>query len=228
MKNSEKSFINNCDIENNETSEEEKLRELEEEQNDYIQKLYDNGEFVDYHTNNNVINNGKANKKESKEKQESLKEIFSQKYKGHDYLAEAVIIGSKPYFAVSSKLNINNKFSSINLHESIQLDEQTLLKPPEFLSYLNRPYVFTSEEDFYRYIGETKQIDLYTLFKQVKSIWKKYIDADNFHLSICAADTIFTYLQDKIGLTHYLFFIGSNGSGKSNNLVIFNYLGIEI
>ena len=46
-----------------------------------------------------------------------------------------------------------------------------------------------------------------------------------FHISICAADTIFSYLQDKIGLTHYLFFIGNNGSGKSNNLVIFHYLG---
>ena len=61
--------------------------------------------------------------------------------------------------------------------------------------------------------------------KKVKSIWKKYIDADDFHISICTADTIFSYLQDRIGLTHYLFFIGNNGSGKSNNLVIFHYLG---
>ncbi len=66
---------------------------------------------------------------------------------------------------------------------------------------------------------------VFTLFKKVKSIWKKYIDTDDFHISICTADTIFTYLQDKIGLTHYLFFIGNNGSGKSNNLVSFTILG---
>ena len=51
-----------------------------------------------------------------------------------------------------------------------------------------------------------------------------YPDADNFHITICAADTIFTYFQDKIGLTHYLFFVGNNGSGKSNNLKVFNLL----
>jgi hypothetical protein len=41
---------------------------------------------------------------------------------------------------------------------------------------------------------------------------------------ICAADTIFTYFQDIIGLTRYLFFVGNNGSGKSNNLKVFNLL----
>ena len=46
-----------------------------------------------------------------------------------------------------------------------------------------------------------------------------------FIFLLCTADTIFSNLQDKMGLTHYLFFIGNNGSGKSNNLVIFHYLG---
>ena len=52
----------------------------------------------------------------------------------------------------------------------------------------------------------------------------EYIDADDFHISICAADTIFTYSQDKIGLTHYLFFVGAPTAGKSNNLTIFQFL----
>jgi hypothetical protein len=63
------------------------------------------------------------------------------------------------------------------------------------------------------------------LYKKVKSIWQKYVDADDFHISLCAADTIFSYFQDKIGLTHYLFFVGGNDSGKSNNLTIFQFLG---
>jgi hypothetical protein len=36
---------------------------------------------------------------------------------------------------------------------------------------------------------------------------------------------LITYFQDKIGLTHYLFFVGGNGSGKSNNLTVFHFLG---
>ena len=179
-------------------------------------------------------NNNNKEEKKTTTKEESPHEIYSQKYVGNDYLAEAVLIGTKPYFAVSIKrifsdfedVDSNNKFPSIVLQESIPLDETTILKPTELISYLNKPYVFESKEEFYQYVENAKNhSDLFTLFKQVKSIWKKFLDADPFHISICAADTIFSYFQDKIGLTHYLFFIGNNGSGKSNNLVIFHYLG---
>ena len=77
------------------------------------------------------------------------------------------------------------------------------------------------------YIKRAKDENLDTLYRTVKSIWKKYIDADDFHVSICAADTIFTYFQDIIGLTHYLFFVGNNGSGKSNNLDVFHLPSIQ-
>jgi hypothetical protein len=36
--------------------------------------------------------------------------------------------------------------------------------------------------------------------------------------------TIFTYFQDKIGLAHYLFFVGDNSSGKSNNLTVLHFV----
>ena len=38
-----------------------------------------------------------------------------------------------------------------------------------------------------------------------------------------AADEIYSYFQEKIGLTHYLFFTGGNNSGKSNNLTKIRY-----
>jgi hypothetical protein len=171
-------------------------------------------------------NKEKSKNKDDDNNYEQQKEIFTQKYKGNGYLSEAVVIGTKSYFAVSSSLNKKDSedFPNIILQESVPLDETTVLKPPEFISYLNKPYVFKSQKDFSQYLEKAKQTDLFSLFQLVKSIWKKYIDADNFHISICAADTIFTYLQDKIGLTHYLFFIGNNSSGKSNNLVIIHYL----
>ena len=83
---------------------------------------------------------------------------------------------------------------------------------------------FTSKEEVEQYIANAKNGDLDTLYRKVKPIWKKYIDADDFHISICAADTIFTYFQDIIGLTHYLFFVGNTACGKSNNLSVFNFL----
>ena len=197
--------------------------ELSEKDKKYYKRNISHGPIPEFEY---VNGNGKGKVTREQEKEESIKEIFSQKYAGKDYLAEAVFIGNQPCFAVSQKVNDLNNFPSIILVDKIPLDEKTILKPPEEMSYLNKPYVFESKEEFYEYIESMKgQEDLYSLFKDVKSIWKKHVDADNFHISICAADTIFSYLQDKIGLTHYLFFIGNNGYGKSNNLVLFHYLG---
>ena len=89
---------------------------------------------------------------------------------------------------------------------------------------MNRPYSFSSKEQVNEYIEKVKDETLDSLYKKVKAVWKKYVDADDFHISICAADTIFTYYQDRLGLTHYLFFVGGNNSGKSNNLTVFQFL----
>ena len=75
-----------------------------------------------------------------------------------------------------------------------------------------------------RLSSKQKKKHLDTLYRKVKSIWKKYVDADDFHISICAADTIFTYYQDRLGLVHYLFFVGGATSGKSNRLEVFRFL----
>jgi hypothetical protein len=90
---------------------------------------------------------------------------------------------------------------------------------------MNKPYSFDSNEQVQEYIEKAKNETFDTLYSKVKQIWKKYIDADDFHITICSADTIFTYFQDRIGLTHYLFFVGSGTSGKSNNLTVFQCLG---
>jgi hypothetical protein len=65
---------------------------------------------------------------------------------------------------------------------------------------------------------------LYSLFNKVKNVWKKYFDIDEDSLILCSADTIFTYFQDRLGMTHYLLFVGDNNTGKSNGLTIFEQL----
>ena len=71
------------------------------------------------------------NKKDS-EKQKEKKPIYAQKYHDGDLLAEAIIVGRKPYFAVSS-LKAGNPYEiSITLQDSIPIDDKTVLKPFEY------------------------------------------------------------------------------------------------
>jgi len=164
------------------------------------------------------------NNKNDVEKQKEKKSIYAQKYHDGDLLAEAILIGRKPFFAVATPEIGNQDEVSITLQNSIPIDDKTVLKPFEIAAYVNEPYVFKSEKEFTKLVQNTKEENLDSLYRKVKSIWKKYVDADDFHISICAADTIFTYFQDKIGLTHYLFFVGDNSSGKSNNLTVLHYI----
>lgn len=175
-------------------------------------------------------------KKNNHNKQQSLaekKEIFVQRYTRDNSIAEAVIIGDKPRFAMTvpklGKIERPNEVS-ITLVDEIQIEkDNVLIKPLRLQSYINKPYTFdskfNSKEEFDKAVEKIRnKVSLDSLYRSAKSIWRKYIDADDFHISICAADTIFTYFQDKIGLTHYLFFVGGNASGKSNNLTIFHLL----
>src|SRR5215210_7107517 len=165
--------------------------------------------------------NGKVNKnvkpKNTKDKDNDHKrEVFLQKYT-NGLLAEAVLIAGRPYFLVSE-----NK-EEISIVQSIELEDK-IVKPLTQDMYLSRPYTFTSEQEVRKYVEKTKKENLDTIFRRVKSLYRKYVDADDFHISICAADIVYTYYQDKIGLTHYLFFVGNNDSGKSNNLRVIHML----
>jgi hypothetical protein len=134
---------------------------------------------------------------------------FVQRYRGEDYLAESIVIAGKPKFAlVKDKLisivdNIGEYYPTIGL---------------------SRPYTFNSEKEFDSFIVKAKAETLDTLIEKVSNQWKKYSHADEFENALCAADTIFTYYQDILGMTHYLFFVGSPDSGKSNKLCLFNVL----
>jgi hypothetical protein len=146
---------------------------------------------------------------------------FVQKHSEDGLLAESVIVGAVPYFAVARR---NGKELTLSLEPSVPIDDSNEYKPYERSLYLNEPYVFKSKEDFKACLEKARTETRDSIYRKVKSIWLKYIDADDFHISICAADTIFTYYQDKMGMTHYLFFIGGNTCGKSNNLLVLKYL----
>jgi hypothetical protein len=157
-----------------------------------------------------------VNGKEITDKKGKPAPTYVQKYSDGHTLAEAVIIGKDPCFLISEN-------GAITPSKQI-VDGDRVILPLTSEMYINKPYTFESFGEVERLVKETRIETLDSLYILVKSIWKKYIDADDFHLSICAADTIFTYFQDQIGLTHYLFFVGNAGSGKSNNLTVFQFL----
>jgi hypothetical protein len=163
-----------------------------------------------------TIHNGNGKNKSQENKK---KVYFVQKHSESDLIAEAVIVAGIPYFAVAKA-----KSNEITLERSIAIDDTNEYRPFEPAAYLTKPYIFKSKQDFESCVSKARNETLDTSYSRVKAIWSKYIDADDFHISICAADTIFTYYQDKIGLTHYLFFVGNNGSGKSNNLTLLHFL----
>ena len=164
---------------------------------------------------------GYGNGISSGEKKEKKKAQYVQKYHDSESLAEAVIVAGISYFAACKIVNDESK---VDLISSIPLTDTTELRPYEVTSYMNKPYTFKSKDEFENIVQKAKTETLDSLYEKVKRIWTKYVDADDFHISMCTADTIYTYFQDKIGLTHYLFFVGNNASGKSNNLTVFHFL----
>jgi hypothetical protein len=196
---------------------EEEFRRIEVERSDFKRIYFDVfGEQYPEHRitndNSNAKRKSKSNSKSMEDNDSKKKERYVQKHSDATLLLESVIIGQRPYFAVSEK---NDKKVLIKFEESHEDEVHKYLPLGDSMS---RCYTFKTDEEFYYYIEQAKREDRDSIYGKVKHIRKKYIDADDFHISICAADTIFTYFQDKIGMTHYLFFVGGNDTGKSNNL----------
>jgi hypothetical protein len=80
-------------------------------------------------------------------KQQQQQHYYIQKYHNSSLLAEYVIVENKPYFAVAKSNGVGS--SQITLEESITPDKTTTqLKPYELMSYINKPYIFESRQDF--------------------------------------------------------------------------------
>jgi hypothetical protein len=77
------------------------------------------------------------------------------------------------------------------------------------------PYVFTDKADLEQYIELAKKENLGTLFRKVQACVKLFYDTDNIaYINLVAADVVFSYFQDRLGKTHYLFIYGDPGTGK--------------
>jgi hypothetical protein len=159
---------------------------------------------------NNTNNNNDKNKSST---------AYTIRYSSNDLLAEAVLIAGQPKFLVVARNS-----GSIYIESSINV-EGKILKPLKKEAYLSRPYSFSSNDQAYEYESEARHITQSDLYTEMRSLCQLFIVGDNNHISLLTADITYTYYQDRLGLTHYLFFIGKPGSGKSNNLTMIKMLG---
>jgi hypothetical protein len=184
--------------------------------------------------------NGNSNAN-TKSKSEEIQEIISksQVYKlGDHFLAEAVLIGqhNQPYWIISDSLADQQQISVREFIDITTDDTDTNnnnnnkkqkrhLYPPKKSGYLNQPYTFETMQQINQLIDDVKANETAdTLFSKIKRQWKRYDSESESHISLCSGDSFFTHFQDKLGMTHYLFFVGDNEAGKSTKLFLFKYL----
>lgn len=105
-------------------------------------------------------------------KEKEKRPVYAQKYHDDNLLAEAVIVGRKPCFAVAAPTMGDPQQVSITLQDSIPIDDKTVLKTFEIAVYVNEPYVFKSQQEFAEFVKKTKDENLDSLYGKVKSIWK--------------------------------------------------------
>jgi hypothetical protein len=172
--------------------------------NDYVQYLQLNGN----------------DKGENETDIENLNRTYATVYTDKTSLYEAIVFDGVPIFA-----KISSSSREISLCTEIQVDKDNVILPLPVNVYASRPYEFDSEKEFRKIEHQVKSREnLDSLFQKVKAQWNLYIDNGKKHNIMCTGDTIFTYYQDILGTTHYDFFVGDNGTGKTNNLHLFNLL----
>ena len=166
----------------------------------------------------NSINTKKENKKVNENDEDKHRKGYTiNKYSKDIPVAESILINNIPYFIQIIDFHLV-------ISEKIPLSDIDLL-PPKRTEYLTKEYSFESKEEIKYFIELAKQEDLDSIFERVKSQWSKFIDVNEDFINLCAADTIFSYFQDKMGMTHYLLIVGDNNTGKSNILLLFSILG---
>jgi hypothetical protein len=194
--------------------------------------------------NNNNKNSKEQKKKKEKEKKEKnygpkepehkspAKQQFISKYyaRAVDVLYEAVIVGGRPYF-VNLEWDFRTGQPFCRLIDKIPLPELSdrpptiELLPPTREQYLSKPYEFKSEAELNSCLQLAVKETPDTLYRRQRLLARNYIDANDTHLTMLAADAVFTYFQDRLGQTHYVMFVGDNDTGKTANLVFLQHQG---
>jgi hypothetical protein len=174
------------------------------------------GQKLDEVTNGILWENWKQNKKQESEKefeskQKKPKEIYINKYSGNRRLPlhESVIIGITPNFVTIPANYMDDGDVTPTFTPKLATGTGITYLPNGTIDTVTPlPYVFSSEEEFSKYLKLALTENYDTLYLKVDSIYKKYVNVDEFYYPILVADTIWSYFQDRFAYTHYLIFTG--------------------
>lgn len=177
------------------------------------------------------MNADEEGQEEGQDMDQKIVEHAAYKYSmGMSYLHEQVLLGNQSVF-LHLEQEDNFKKKKPVLTNMIDLSEEKGIqifphehgpKSPTF------PYQFKDVKEIYRYIKLAEKQTIDSLYFMSKSLWKKFVVADNEQLILLTADSIFTYFQDLFASTHYVHVVGSAGSGKGAMLVGFKYLAYRV
>ncbi|MGA7898592.1 MAG: hypothetical protein WCA39_06975 [Nitrososphaeraceae archaeon] len=104
-----------------------------------------------------------------------------------------------------------------------------VLRPADNLDTQNPlPYIFESPDELNQYLERARSETFGSLYLKTKLIYRKYVNIEDYLLSILSADTIYSYFQDKFPTLHYNIFVGDNGSGKNSALLVYRHLGYRV
>ncbi len=144
--------------------------------------------------------------------------IYQRKYELGLNLYEAVIVDRLPKFVCYNA-------GTFNLVDKIEVANYSIYPADTIISSNPNPYSFESEQEVSEYFEMAKKETMDSLFEKILAEFRRYLNAEEHTLIILAADTLYSYFQNKFGTTHYNIFVGDSGSGKNSALLVIKMLG---
>ena len=183
---------------------------------------YDNG-------NNDPFKFGGNGESKKKSKPE-IRKIPIYKYSGNGRLPlyESVIIGLTPKFVTMQKDKLTGEDFTLLDYVDTKVKVERLIPKGNIDTQSPLSYTFLNSEELSYYLKLARTETLDTLMLKVDRELRKYVNAEEHYYVIMAADLIWSYFQDRFPLTHYLIFVGDNGSGKNSALLFFKSLGYRV
>ncbi|MFL6401674.1 MAG: hypothetical protein ACJ72J_19110, partial [Nitrososphaeraceae archaeon] len=142
----------------------------------------------------------------NKERKDKKTEVYTNKFRDEStgILYEAVLIDRLSYF-----IYMHNQSGHIQIVNQVD-DLDRIIKPPPRNASLTDQFTFANKEELESMWNKVQIMNLDEMYSISKGIWNTFIAAPDHVIVLCAADTIFTYLQDRFPMTHYIFVIGDN------------------
>ena len=171
-----------------------------------------------------ILEQQDADSQVDKESVKRKKKIAINKYSGNGRLElhESMIIGLKSKF-----VRLKNA-EEYELLDSIEAGSETLIPNGTIDTQSPLSYVFTDEKELKKYLDLARAETFDSLLVRVNLILRKYLNVEEHYYTLLAADIIWSYFQDRFPTTHYLIFVGDNGSGKNSALLVFRFLGYRV